>query len=70
MQGVTPRWRLRRARRIDAPPKDHVFAAVDEQLAQRLRGLTLPEPPPDLRERDRKSYDDWLNASNRNRWRG
>jgi hypothetical protein len=63
-------WRRRKAARLDAPAKDHVFAAVDEQLAQRLRQMRLPEPPPALRERDRKSYDDWLNSdASRNRWR-
>lgn len=55
---------------MDAPSKDHVFAAVDDELVQRLRQLRLPEPPPALRERDRKSYDDWLNSdASRNRWR-
>ena len=64
-------WRRRRARRVDAPAKDHVFAAVDEQLTERLRGLRLPKPPSALRERDRRSYGDWLgSASGRNRWRG
>ncbi len=55
---------------MDAPPKDHVFSAVDEQLAQRLRQLRLPEPPATLRERDRQSYDVWLKSeAARNRWR-
>ena len=63
-------WRGRKSRRLDAPSKDHVYAAVDEQLTQRLRQLRLPEPPQALRERDRKSYDDWLNSdAARNRWR-
>jgi hypothetical protein len=47
-----------------------VYAAVDEQLTQRLRQLRLPEPPPTLRERDRRSYDAWLRSdAGRNRWR-
>jgi hypothetical protein len=64
-------WRqTRRFRRLDAPPKDHVFAATDEFLAERLRGLRLPEPPPALRERNKRSYSEWLDSNpGRNRWR-
>ncbi len=48
-----------------------MHAAVEEQLIQRLRSMRLPEPPPALRERDRQSYQAWLNAqAGRNRWRG
>lgn len=63
-------WRRRRARRIDAPPKDHVYTATDKLLAARLRGLQTPEPPQALRERHERSYGEWLDsAPGRNRWR-
>jgi hypothetical protein len=64
------RWRRRRLRRLDAPAKGHIYASTDELLAERLRQVRLPEPPPGLRQRSRRTYDDWLNAdANRNRWR-
>ena len=63
-------WRRRRSRRVDAPPKDHIFAATDELLAARLRQLQTPEPPQALRERNERSYGEWLDsAPSRNRWR-
>lgn len=40
-------------------------------IAQRLRDLRLPEPPPGFRERTRRTYTDWLESnSGRNNWRG
>jgi hypothetical protein len=64
------RWWRRQRARVDAPPKDHVYAATDELLAERLRGLTTPEPPQALRERNERSYGEWLDsAPGRNRWR-
>jgi len=63
-------WRRRKAQRYDAPPKDHLFASTDELLAERLRRLTLPEPPQAVRERSRASYQEWLDSKpSRNRWR-
>jgi hypothetical protein len=63
------RWRGKRLRRVDAPAKSHIYASSDELLAQRLRDLRLPEPPPALRERNQRTYSDWLNAqTGRRRW--
>jgi hypothetical protein len=63
-------WRRRRPQRLDAPGKGHIYASTDELLEARLRQLRLPEPPPALRERNRRSYSEWLNSqANRNRWR-
>jgi hypothetical protein len=63
-------WRRRRPRRLDAPAKGHIFASTDELLAERLRQVRLPEPPPALRERHLRTYGDWLNSrGGRNRWR-
>ena len=62
-------WRRRRSR-IDAPPKNHVYSATDELLAARLRDLQTPEPPQALRERNKRTYGEWLDsAPGRNRWR-
>jgi hypothetical protein len=62
-------WRTARGR-YDAPSKE-TLGASDELLAQRLRQLRLPEPPPAYRERNRRSYGAWLEQdAGRNRWRG
>jgi len=58
----------RRSRRYDAPQKERL-AATEELLVERLRQLTLPEPPPTFRERNRKTYGEWLQGGGRNRWR-
>lgn len=64
--------RRRKAKRYEAPPKDHVYASTDELLAARLRNIRLPEPPPAMRERNRRTYSEWLDSQRggRNRWRG
>jgi hypothetical protein len=63
-------WWRRRARRYDAPDKGRLYASDDELLAQRLRELRLPDPPPGLRERGRQTYGEWLQGrGSRNPWR-
>lgn len=64
-------WRRRQPKRYDAPPKGHIFASTDELLAERLRNVRLPEPPQALRDRNHRTYSDWLNSQQggRNRWR-
>ena len=63
-------WRRRKARRPVRQPKEPVYASGDELLAQRLRELRVPEPPPAVRERNRARYQEWLSSqANRNRWR-
>ena len=61
----------RRLQRYDAPDKGRLYAGDDELLAQRLRELRLPEPPPGFRERNREVYGQWLQGRGaRNPWRG
>lgn len=62
--------RRRRRERYEAPPKQQLHSSLDEALAQRLRDLRLPEPPPAFRERTRQTYSSWLDGSaGRNKWR-
>jgi hypothetical protein len=63
--------RNRRKQRYEAPPKQQLHSSLDEMLAQRLRDLRLPEPPPAFRERTRQTYTDWLEGSGggHNKWR-
>lgn len=65
------RWPRRAVGRYAAPPKDNVFAASDDMLAQRLRDMRLPEPSPAFRDRSRETYSRWAQArAGRQRWRG
>jgi hypothetical protein len=57
-------------RRYPAPPKERLSATADDAIAERLRRLRLPDPPPALRERTRSSYGEWLQSrASHNRWR-
>lgn len=61
----------RRKDRYEAAPKQQLHASLDEMIAQRLRDLRLPDPPPALRERTRRTYTDWLErGAGRQNWRG
>ncbi|MGH2955730.1 MAG: hypothetical protein ACRDL6_01885 [Solirubrobacterales bacterium] len=60
----------RKAERLDAAAKDHVHPSTEDRLAERLRRMELPKPPPGVRERSLERYKEWLNTQQgRNRWR-
>jgi hypothetical protein len=62
---------MSKRRKYPAPPKNRLYATGDEQIAERLRQLRLPDPPPALRERTRSSYGQWVESrSAKNPWRG